>query len=73
MYYFYLIIFIGLQLSNFCLGQLGQAPEVNPNSNNIPIVSFQVRSPNAYHNQPRSKVIQSLAALYKSLICFIKI
>ena len=32
-----------------CLGrpaaaQLGQAPEVNPNTNNIPIVSFSVSS-----------------------------
>ena len=38
-----------------CLGrpaaaQLGQAPEVNPNTNNIPIVSFSVSSVHPTHN-----------------------
>ena len=36
-------VFIFLTLGSFCSCQLGQAPEVNSNTNNIPVVTFQVR------------------------------
>ena len=41
--YFCIQIFLVAALCGQSLGQLGQAPEINPNSNSIPVVTFQAR------------------------------
>ena len=42
--YFSIQIFLVAALCGQSLGQLGQAPEINPNSNSIPVVTFQAKT-----------------------------